>query len=284
MAVTFENWSKGESTRARKRALIQQIPPDASVLAPLPYLSHLALRENLYSLHYILKGLKTLSRSPYTPPSPTDYALIDYEDSATFDPIAGYYHPAMKTVDGRVIPSSDHLLHDFLKQRSWTVDSSNELTLLRQEKSPQESPLSPPNSSGTVELGPGVTLTNLAKSGNELTDQGLIVTMDWIFQEPRQVFPWLVLKLTPHDGKNGIVLSRGLCAPEATSGPYRENWRITSSKQIPAGDYRVEAFFIDNARRAWATKTGQLDAALLVPPISLGDLRVPPGKNAPSRN
>ena len=29
--------------------------------------------------------------------------------------VAGYYHPTMKTVDGRVIPSSDRLLHEFLQ-------------------------------------------------------------------------------------------------------------------------------------------------------------------------
>ena len=60
IATTTANWFSGEQTRARKRAFISQIPPEASVLAPLPYLSHLAMREKLYSLHYVLKGLKTL--------------------------------------------------------------------------------------------------------------------------------------------------------------------------------------------------------------------------------
>ena len=111
---TTANWFSGKQDRARKRALVNQIPPDASVLAPLPYLSHLAMREKLYSLHYVLKGLKTLSRSTYDIPPPTDFVLIDYDDSATFDAVAGYYHPTMKTVDGRVIPSSDRLLHEIL--------------------------------------------------------------------------------------------------------------------------------------------------------------------------
>src|SRR5213082_20549 len=117
--------------RARKSAFIAQIPPVSSVVAPLSYLSHLAMREKLYSLHYVLKGLKTLGRSSYQPPSPTDFVLIDYSDSATFDPGAGFYHPTMKTVDGRIIPSSDRLLHDFLKKAAWTADEQDELTLLR---------------------------------------------------------------------------------------------------------------------------------------------------------
>ena len=59
------------------------------MIAPLPYLSHLAMREKLYSLHYILKGLKTLSRASYGPPPPMDFVLIDYGDTATFDASAG---------------------------------------------------------------------------------------------------------------------------------------------------------------------------------------------------
>src|SRR5205814_8600273 len=129
--ATTKSWTSSAPDRARKAAFIREIAPGASVVAPLPYLSHLAMREKLYSLHYILKGLKTLSRSSYEPPPPTDFVLIDYRDPATFDPSAGFYHPTMKTVDGRIIPSSDRLLHDFLKRTTWTAESQDELTLLR---------------------------------------------------------------------------------------------------------------------------------------------------------
>ena len=67
------DWFEAGQVRARKNAFIAQIPPASSVVAPLPYLSHLAMREKLYSLHYILKGLKTLGRSSYQPPSATDF-------------------------------------------------------------------------------------------------------------------------------------------------------------------------------------------------------------------
>ncbi len=286
IAAATENWFSGEETRARKQAVISQIPPEASVLAPLPYLSHLAMRQNLYSLHFVLKGLKTLGRSPYSPPPPTDFVLIDYGDSATFDPVAGYYHPAMKTVDGRVIPSSDLLLHEFLQRCSWTVHASNELTLLRQGKSEGVLPSSTPSPGGKVEIARGTALTGITKSADELTGQGFDFKMSWNFQEPRKVFPWMFLKLTPRDHGNGIIISRGLCAPEATNGPYQENWRVTPSRQIPEGDYGVEAFFVDNTRRAWAAQPGQpvAQSTLLAPPVPLGEIRVAPGKSRPSRN
>jgi uncharacterized membrane protein len=284
IAATTTNWFRGEQTRARKRAFITQIPPGASVLAPLPYLSHLAMRENLYSLHYVLKGLKTLSRSTYSPPPPTDFVLIDYGDSATFDAVAGYYHPAMRTTDGRVIPSSDRLLHEFLQRCSWTVRTSDGLTLLRQGKPAQTLPPSSLSSGGTVEMGAGTALTGITKSADELTEQGLEIKVSWNFQEPRDVFPWMFLKLTPRDRRNWIIISRGLCAPEATDGPYQENWRITPSKQIPEGDYGVEVFFVDNAKRVWAAKSGQPDAQAPLFSVSLGELRVAPGKSKPSGN
>ena len=211
--------------------------------------------------------------------------MIDYDDSATFDSIAGYYHPTMGTVDGRVIPSSDRLLHEFLQSRSWTVHAVDELTLLRQGKSAAELPASIPSSSETVEIAPGAILTGMTKSADELTEPGLEITMNWNFQEPRAVFPWMFVKLTPRDQRNGIVISRGLCAPEVTSGPHQETWRITPSKKIPEGDYRVEVFFVDNTKRAWAGRSGQAvpQAALLSPPVPLGELRVGPESEKPSR-
>jgi hypothetical protein len=133
MVADLASWSLKQSDRARKDEFISAIPAKASVVAPLPYLSHLALREKLYSLHYILKGLKTLSHATYDPPPPTDFVLIDYGDSATFDAGAGYYHPQMRTKDGRIIPSSDRLLEDFLNRASWQSRIDGKLVLLRRE-------------------------------------------------------------------------------------------------------------------------------------------------------
>jgi hypothetical protein len=117
--------------RDQKNSVIAQIPADASVVAPLSYLSHLAMRERLYSLHFILKGLRTLSHASYEPPASTDFVLIDRTDSATYDAAAGFYHPAMKTRDGQVIPSSDELLEQFLSRADWEAKSTDGITLLR---------------------------------------------------------------------------------------------------------------------------------------------------------
>lgn len=237
------------------------------------------MREKLFSLHYVLKGLKTLSRASYEPPPPTDFVLIDYADSATFDPGAGYYHPTMKTADGRVVPSSDRLLHEFLRQRSWTVRASDELTLLKQKKAMEEELLIPPSdAAGIVELPTGNTLISITKLADDLTEQGLEIKMSWYIEEPREVFPWMSLRMISRDHQKPVIVSRGLCAPEATQGTYHESWHI-SPQQISEGTYEVEAFFIDNSKHAWATRTGQANEkeVFLAPPISLGRIRVVPG-------
>jgi uncharacterized membrane protein len=283
IAATTAKWAGRAQDRARKSAFLSEISADASVVAPLPYLSHLAMREKLYSLHYILKGLKTLSREALAPPPPTDFVLIDYDDSATFDAEAGYYHPAMKTVDGRVIPSSDHLLHTFLRRASWTASSSDELTLLRQAKiAPAMLPANP-TSTPVLQIGTNTALTNITMSSDELTAQGLELLMNWTFQDPRDVFPWMFLKLTPREQGKVIIIPKGLCAPEATAGPYQESWHLSSGR-IPKGHYAVEAFFVDHAKQVWAAKSAQRDAQtpLLAPAIPLGDLNVTAQKD-PSR-
>jgi hypothetical protein len=274
--ATARNWQHTAEDRARRAEFIRQIPPGVSVVAPLPYLSHLAMREHLFSLHYILKGLKTLSRSRYEPPPPTEFVLIDYDDDATFDPGAGYYHPAMKTVDDRLVPSSEKLLHEFLGRRSWSVKSSNELTLLQQTGAEPDTT----SSSGPAETlppnGTAAALLACAKSGDILSAGGLEVTTSWKFRTPRDVFPWLFLKLTPRRPGKPVILSRGLCSPESSGPVTTEIWRITPTRRIAPGQYTVEGFFVDNSRRLWLDKAGKSDqpSLLTATPVSLGELTV----------
>ena len=268
-------WFEGGPERTRKNAFIAQIPPTSSVVAPLPYLSHLAMREKLYSLHYILKGLKTLSRSSYEPPPPTDFVLIDYRDTATFDPRAGFYHPTMKTVDGRIIPSSDRLLHDFLKRTTWTAESQDELTLLRntegattaftsEESVTEEAPV----------FAVGATQLLAIETGNKTISppQLLQIRLRWRFQGEREVFPWMLLRLL-RDRKSTLFV-KGLCAPEVAQGNHLENWTVTTTELRP-GDYVLEALFLDNSKHAWSQTVDRGQPSnLLAPPVSLGHLKV----------
>jgi len=278
IVTTTADWFEAGQDRARKNAFIAQIPPASSVVAPLPYLSHLAMREKLYSLHYILKGLKTLGRSSYQPPSATDFVLIDYRDSATFDPGAGFYHPTMKTVEDRIIPSSDRLLHDFLKGAVWTADEQDELTLLQNlgsRKTPVGEQSSPDNEAGVFSIG-ATRLISIATAGEVVSrSRPLEVQLRWRFQGERNVFPWMLLRLSREKAKVALLV-KGLCAPEATEGIYTETWRVVTAEHLLPGDYSLEALFVDNSKRGWfeTNRSGGGESTLLSAPVSLGHIKV----------
>jgi uncharacterized membrane protein len=271
IAATAGRWSASKEERTRKAEFMGAIPPNASVMAPLPYLSHLAMREQLYSLHYTIKGLKTLSRAAYEAPPPTDYVLLDYNDDATFDAAAGYYHPAMKTVDGRVIPSSEQLLHNFLKSASWSSISRDELTLLRREASAMATQRQEAVPSAPVQL---LRMTAALEEG--VPAHTLRVTGEWRFHAERAVFPWMLVTFVPKVGTAALVVTRGLVAPEATAGTHHDVWTTDTPSELPDGDYMVEAIFVDNSQRAWRSTKGDQDLTLpaLLPAAPLGEMHI----------
>jgi hypothetical protein len=199
--------------------------------------------------------------------------LIDYRDSATFDPDAGFYHPTMKTVDGRIIPSSDRLLHDYLKRATWVAESQDELTLLRNTGSTR------PIVTGTgplIDDAPVFTVgqTRLLEIKTDpkavSSARALEFHLRWNFRGEREVFPWMVLRFS--GGEKSMLFVKGLCAPEVGIGSHLENWTVT---ELLPGDYLLETFFFDNSKQAWSQTIGRGQPSnLLAPPVPLGHLKV----------
>jgi len=274
----FRHQSEFLADRARKQALIAKIPANASILAPLPYLSHLAMREKLYSLHYIFKGLKTLSRQRYDLPPPTEFVLIDYNDSATFDADAGYYHPQMRTADGRLIPSSDRLLHDFMSRTAWTVDARDNLALFTRTKMnnvEEEESAVGDRSDRPPFMVPGSTLLTINRAErSQGNSREIEMELRWEVHPARQIFPWMVVRLTSADGLQKATVTKGLCAIDVREGIHEERWTMMLPG-LPPGSYRVDALFVDNPKRLWAESHGEKnDQPLLGPPVSVGDIAV----------
>jgi uncharacterized membrane protein len=271
---TSSRWTEDSAKRRRGQAFLRRIPASASVTAPLPYLSHLAEREHLYSLHYILKGLKTLSRATYEPPAATDYVFVDYNDSATFDAASGYYHPTMKTADARVIPSSDRLLHEFLRTDKWEQTAADELTLLRRSDSRRHGePASHSDEPAGSRIGDAELISATVQTGAAIE-----VVTRWKFPAERRVFPWLTVRVSAVRGSAAaFVVTRGLCAPEATEGGIEERWALTIPPSLRPGEYLIEGIFTDQAQRIWALTHGAPDRAtgVLAAPVSLGSFHVP---------
>jgi uncharacterized membrane protein len=253
--------TKGLPDVAAARRAIAAVPPHASVVAPLPYLSHLAMREEVQSLHYVLKGLGTLSRLEMQRWEPADFVIIDHSDTATFDRVAGYFHPQMRTVESRIIPSSERLLHLYLRQTTWLGALDGPVAVYRRGI----------QGSTALRESEGARLdahTRLVSIEPSWRDGALVVDLAWQFEGEREVIPWMELAVFDETGRPLRRIVKGLCAPDGTEegGPWLERWRCES---LPPGTYRLRADFWDQSKRIWAG-SGQL------PSVDAGTVRAAP--------
>jgi uncharacterized membrane protein len=260
--------------REWKAQMIAEIPDDAAVTAGLGFLSHLAKREHVLSLHHILKGLKTLSIVAYTPPPPGDVVVIDYADTLTFNPTAGYYHPWSHVDATHSIPSSDRLLNDYLRQAQWSVKSRNSVALLR-----RGAPLPVPPLTGEPTKIDDQTALESVEVINRLQGAWKI-RMTWDFSGERRRFPWLMLVLS--DGKTLYPIVKGICAPEAGEGRYTEEWNVVFPTWMHAGYHSAFAEFYDGNEAAWKKKLPPSDQTYLLTLIKLGDAIIKPGDFTPA--
>ncbi len=259
--------------REWKAQMIAGIPPDASVTAVQSFLSHLAKREHLYSLHHVLKGLKTLSTEPYAPPL-TDVVVIDYEDRNTFSTVAGFYHPRSRADAERFVPSSDRLLHEYLRPQQWRVQARNELAVYsRGEPFPAFTPDTPP-----VPFDAQTTLLNMQIP--RTLPGAMHFKFAWEFGPDRERFPWLMLVLS--DGRQLHTLLKGACAPEAGAGRYYEDWVAAFPTSLAAGNYEMFALFFDANEAAWNKKLPPGDMAFVLKKIDLGHHQITPGDLGPA--
>ena len=225
----------GEALWARewKSTMLVAVPSDASVTAGLPYLSHLTNRERLYSLHYVLKGLNTLSRTEYVPPKPVDAVIIDTADSATFDnKKAEYFHPQMRTVDGRIVPASDMLLHQFMSQAQWHTVARNEFAIFLKDAPPPAQ-----NFQGEGrQLDDHHTLI-ACKGMPPLPGDAMLFALSWELKPGRKSLLAASLFLRAEDGRL-FRIGKGLIAPGVESGRFTEAWAVRPPPSVPPGKYR----------------------------------------------
>ena len=255
--------------REWKAQMLASVPPEASVTAVQQFLSHLAKRERLYSLHHVLKGLKTLSKEPYVPPQ-SEVVIIDYSDRNTFSTGAGFYHPRSRVDAERYVPSSDRLLHEFLRQQSWHVQSRNELAVFtRGEPMPAFAPDTPP-----VPFDEQTTLLNMQIP--KMWPGGMQFHFAWEFGPDRENFPWLMLVLS--DGRQLYTFTKGACAPAAGAGRSYEDWLISFPSWLPAGNYEMFALFFDASEAAWSKKLPPHDMTFALKNIELGHHQIRPGE------
>jgi uncharacterized membrane protein len=260
--------------REWKGQMLANVRPDESVAASLGFLSHLAQREHVVSLHHILKGLKTLSIAAYTPPPTGDAVLIDYGDTLTFNAEAGYYHPRSHIDETHSIPSSDQLLNAYLGQARWQTQSRNSVALLRRGEA-----IPTPVLRGTPQRFDDQTTLVDFQITKRLPGAWQI-RMTWDFKGERRRFPWLMLVLS--DGKHLYPILKGICAPEAGEGRYTEEWNAVFPNWMHAGFHSFYAEFYDGNSAIWWKKLPPGDQSYLITLLQLGGTVIKPGDFTPT--
>jgi hypothetical protein len=244
--------------------------PNTSVSATHPYLSHLAAREYVYSLHHVLKGLRTLSRQRYVPPPAPDYVVIDYADESTFNAAAGFYHPTMRTVNGDIVPSSEALLHEFLAGSMWSAEHVNSVAVLKRtgnvSKTEPSEPAAPEAAAAAVAVG---------KIERSADGTSLNLDLDWTLPRPRKQFRWC--KLQASNANDAFEVIGGLAAPEAIAIQEREQWTVKVPPGIQAGEYRMRLLVYDRLGMLNDAQQGK-PLAHVSQLLSLGTFSVSPGK------
>ncbi len=214
-----------------KSTMLSVVSPGDSVTSCIAYLPHLTNRERLYSLHHVLKGLNTLSRTEYKPTTGMDTVIIDTADRSTFDATAGFFHPQKRVADNRVVPASDLLLHQFMSQQPWHTIARNELTIFLKGAPPPAQPLS----------GEGRKLddfhTLVAFTGMPpLAGDSMLFSFSWELKPQRQSLLSASLYLRAADGALYFI-GKGPIAPGIESGRYTEGWAVRPPPSLPRGKY-----------------------------------------------
>jgi uncharacterized membrane protein len=237
-------------SREWKNAMLVVIPREASVTAGMPYLSHLTRRERLYSLHHVLKGLNTLSRTEYKQPAATDAVIIDVADRETFDDKAAVnYHPKMITIEKRVIPSSDMLLHQFMRQAEWHPYARNEFAIFLKGAPP---PPAQQFGGAGRQLDDHTTL--IACEGMPpLAGDAMLFAMAWELKPDRQSILYAKLYLIAENGTQ-YAIGKGPIAPGVESGRYNEAWAVRPPHSVPPGKYRGLLLIYDPFEKAPPTQ------------------------------
>ena len=263
---TMGNFSAARESAEIRAELLAAIPEKASVVAGQPYLSHLAMREKVFSLHHILKGLKTLSRADYAPPPVTDVVFVDAADRITFDSFSGRHHPAMKTTDGRVIPDSEQLLDTFLAKATWRSLSINEATILLREVNPRDEQ---PATGGGTAWDDHHRLVSVNTVPPVKKDAALILAT-YELAPNRQMAPWLRLYLQAADGSMYSITKGPIALGKPVERYVTDDWALRPPSSIPSGRYKALLLFYDAHERFFTEKARFEKRA-----FDLGEISIP---------
>ena len=220
-------------------SLVTEVAPDARVTASYGFLSHVAKREHLQSLHLVIKGARTLGGGRYTP-KPSDHVLVDFADQFTFDQGAGLFHPQMKiTKTGEVVPSSHTLLHTWMRENTLWPTKQRAACALYSRTEPVRT-----TAAGGIprRLDDKTQLVSIIPQSSPNGDL-LAWQITWNLAGDRTSLLWTKLMLRG-EGNSVHYIVKGPALPGTELGQFTETWTVPPPA-IEPGKYKAVLIIYD---------------------------------------
>lgn len=248
------------------KSMIDQIPPNASLVTSFDFLSRLTQRHQIFSFQNVWENYSTFTKkTPFVLPKDLSYALIDWMCPWLWFDL--------------LYPPTDNLfknyldnIHKFYFSRSWsTVAAIEEITIFSKTKTSQpplvensKTPFQKTNSNfPSLEVNNSIRLVDLEVYTKKLVLQHSVLpfVFTWQSKESTSNFLGIVITLI----KENTIIDQRLhpigyafnATPLWTKGQYiKENYNFLLSPSIKPGNYTLQIEIID-------LKTGRLEPLII---------------------
>ena len=220
-----------------KQELVDDVPPNAPVVASFEFLARLANRAALYSFHNVVIGKKIISNQDYELPPAVSWALIDFADPTIF---AGSFYW------GR--PGGDARTRRMLTTGTWrtAAEAGSVVLFQRVDDASREAGAASAAPTRRVVLEQVPELRGWTVSALRAR-AGARVPIDWYWQLPMGTADgyWVYVAIV-QDGRMLHREQRLACAnvPLSTSQVVQERMTLLLPDDLAPGTYAIDGFVV----------------------------------------
>ena len=228
----------------QKDRLVKMVPNDASVIATFQFLPKLASRQEIYSMHFISRGLKMLTNERYEAPMSLEYALIDFNEPLL---ISNFFRE-----------NSPNNIYSFLKDGNWRVLERVDDIVLFKKDYPEGEELfelvnqNSYNIQNRIDINIGDRIALLGYDYNAYLSEDRMLDLSYYWRLMDKIERPIGLLIYFLDGAGNIVFTKshsiGYRLFNMEHKFIKENHKIFIPHNIKKGVYKVRLgfFYLDN--------------------------------------
>lgn len=222
------------------RDIVRNIPASAPGISSYATLPHLAGRMELYSMHYVFRGKRQLSETPYMPPPSAEWALWDSRDMLFYD--IQYEH------DETMYASGGDRIQQYLSDAGLSVSAMRDSMLIFTKAPPEAvEPVAAVPAPNTPATHFGPLALHEARIGSIETTPYPLIPVTFVWQRRGVIEDEIVLRLSYSNIEGEILGSRdypiayGLYSPADWSADVAMEVRYNLiPPALPHGTYSLQ--------------------------------------------